>query len=158
MLGMNSWSTHDHRVLISFAETVTAVFQRHIQARPWDREAGGLLLGTVHGANILVVEATVPTRWDRRFRYMFERMWFGHRSIAQNRWKVSGGTVRYVGEWHTHPQDVPRPSGLDSTEWKKLARNRADGRPVLAVIVGRRELYVELISPLGNSQIMLPMQ
>ena len=116
---MNSWATPDQRVLLSLAEPVIKVSQRHIQARPSDCEAGGLLLGTVHGSSLAVTEATVPTIWDKRLQYFFERMPFGHSSIAQARWLSSGGKVRYVGEWHTHPQDYPCPSGLDRTEWNK---------------------------------------
>lgn len=155
---MNSWATPDRRVLLSLAEPVITVFERHIQTRPSDREAGGLLLGTVHGSNIAVTEATIPTIWDKRFRDLFERMTFGHSSIARARWNASGGTVRYVGEWHTHPQDFPQPSGLDRTEWNKLACKRADGRPMLAVIVGRKGLYVELVPHAGIGQVFTPME
>ena len=31
-------------------------------------------------------------------------------------------TSMYVGEWHTHPQEIPIPSGQDIKNWKKLAR------------------------------------
>lgn len=154
---MNSWATSDQRVLLNFAEPVIAVFRHYIQALPLDCEAGGLLLATVHGSSLAVTEATVPTTWDKRLHYFFERMPFGHRSIAQARWKTSGGVVRYVGEWHTHPQDYPYPSGLDRTEWNKLSRKRADGRPMLAVIVGRKGLYVELVPHTGIGQMMKPM-
>lgn len=135
-----------------------AVLEHHIQSRDTDTEAGGLLLGTVHGSNIAVSEATAPTRWDKRFRYLFERMPFGHASLARRRWKASGGNVRYVGEWHTHPQDYPAPSSLDRTEWTKLARKRADGRPMLAVIVGRKGLYVELVPQFGAGSVMAPIE
>lgn len=157
MLFINSWATQDRRVLISLAESVIEVFERHIQARPSDCEAGGLLLGSVHGSNILVTEATIPTVWDTRLRHLFERMPFGHSSIARTRWHASGGTVRYVGEWHTHPQDFPRPSGLDRTEWNKLSLARTDGRPMLAVIVGRKALYVELVPHIGMGKVLSPM-
>lgn len=154
---MTSWATPDQRVLLSLAEPVITVFQRHIQALPSDCEAGGLLLGTVHGSSLAVSEATVPTKWDMRLQYYFERMPFGHSSIAQTRWKASGGMVRYIGEWHTHPQDYPYPSGLDRAEWNKLSRNRADGRLMLAVIVGRKGLYVELVPHDGIGPLMTPM-
>lgn len=154
---MTSWATPDQRVLLSLAEPVIAVFQRHIQARPSDCEAGGLLLGTVHGSSLAVTEATVPTTWDTRLQSFFERMPFGHSSIAQARWKASSGMVRYLGEWHTHPQDYPYPSGLDRTEWNKLSRKRSDGRPMLAVIVGRKGLYVELVPHAGIGSMMAPM-
>lgn len=155
---MNSWVTPDRRVLLSLAEPVIAVFECHRQAQPLDCEAGGLLLGTVHGSSIAVAEATVPTTWDKRHRHIFARMPFGHGFIARARWKASGGTVRYVGEWHTHPQDHPRPSELDRTEWNKLSRKRADGRPLLAVIVGLKSLYVELVPPSGLGLTMSPME
>ena len=84
---MNSWATPDRRVLVNFAESVIAIFDRHIQALPSDCEAGGLLLGTVHGSNIMVVEATVPTTWDKRFQYLFERMPFG--CVFHGNWPLS---------------------------------------------------------------------
>lgn len=148
----------DRRVLLSLAEPAIAVFERHIQSRYTDYEAGGLLLGTVHGSNIAVSEATAPTRWDKRFRFFFERLPFGHASLARSRWKASGGSVRYVGEWHTHPQDYPKPSSLDRSEWNKLARKRSDGRPMLAVIVGRKGLYVELVRQSGGGTVMAPLE
>ena len=155
---INSWATPDRRVLLSLAEPVIATLDSHIQVRPSDCEAGGILLGTVHGSNIAVAEATVPTTWDKRLRFFFERMPFGHSSIAHARWNASRGTVRYVGEWHTHPQDYPRPSALDRIEWNKLSRTRADGRPMLAVIVGRKGLYVELVPHAGTGPVMTPME
>ena len=155
---MNSWATPDQRALLSLADPVLAVFAQHIQARPSDVEAGGLLLGTVHGTHIAVVEATTPTKWDRRLRYFFERMSLGHSAIAQARWTDSGGMVRYVGEWHTHPQDYPYPSGTDRTEWNKLSCAREDGRLMLAVIVGRRDLYIELVPRAGTGPAMAPMK
>lgn len=158
MFFLNSWATPDRRLLLSFADSVIEVFERHIQERPADCEAGGLLLGTIHGSNIIVAEATVPTVWDKRLRYLFERMPYGHSSIAQSRWQISGGTMRYVGEWHTHPQDYPRPSGLDRTEWHKLSRKRADGRPMLAVIVGRKGLHIEVVPHVGVGPVLTPME
>lgn len=155
---VNAWATSDRRVLLSLADPVMAVFKTHIQKRSMDSEAGGLLLGTVRGSNIAVVEATVPTSWDKRLRYLFERLPFGHSAIAEARWRASAGTVRYLGEWHTHPQDHPSPSGLDRAEWNKLSRKRADGRLMLAVIVGRKDLYVELVPRAGTGQVMAPIE
>ena len=91
---MSSWATPDQRVLLSLAEPVITVFQRHIQARPSDCEAGGRLLGTIHGSSLAVTEAMFPTIWDKRLQYFFERMPFGHNSIAQARWLSGGGMVR----------------------------------------------------------------
>lgn len=155
---MNAWATLDRRTLLDFSEQTMAVFESHIQTLPSDCEAGGLLLGTLHGSNIRVTEATIPTALDKRFQYLFERMPFGHSSIARARWNASEGTVRYLGEWHTHPQDYPLPSGIDRTEWNKLSCKRADGRLMLAVIVGRKSLYIELVPHAGIGSVMTQME
>lgn len=151
---VESWASGDQKVLLSFTIDVLDTFSRHMQDAPNAPESGGLLLGSLHGNNLIITEATVPTKWDRRFRFLFERMPFGHRSIAERRWRESDGTIRYLGEWHTHPQDIPTPSSLDREEWGKLTQCRADGRPLLAVIVGRKSLHVELVGSNGYGTLL----
>ncbi|UTV82336.1 Mov34/MPN/PAD-1 family protein [Acidithiobacillus sp. YTS05] len=102
---------------------------------------------------MLIEQATEPTPHDKRLRYLFERMPFGHEAIAVSRWAESQGTVRYLGEWHTHVEDDPHPSGLDRSEWKLLSAKRRDKRPVLAVIVGRKNLHVELVPSSGRGPV-----
>ena len=150
---LGSWATSDRLTLLHFSDSVLEVFERHIQS-DLGFEAGGILLGTIHGSNILVTEATIPTTWDKRFRFFFERLAFGHRTVALLRWRGSSGTIRYVGEWHTHPEDHPNPSGMDRDEWNKLSKQRKDKRPLLAVIVGRRALHVDLVTNSGDGLIM----
>lgn len=155
---LSSWATSDKRRLLHFAAVTLETFRQHVQSSDADREAGGLLLGSVHGAHLLVEQATVPTAWDKRFRYLFERMPFGHEAIALSRWTASQRTVRYLGEWHTHPEDHPHPSGLDRSEWSRLAVQRRDKRPVLAVIVGRKSLYVELVPSSGCGPVLFAVE
>lgn len=144
------WSANQGRNLIYIHPAVLEVFRQYIQAGPSDLEAGGLLLGYVRGSHLEIVEATVPTRFDRRFRTFFERMCDLHERIAKKRWVDSSGLVRYIGEWHTHPQDYPSPSGTDLIEWRKLALKRNDERPVLGLIVGRKTLYLECMPCVGE--------
>lgn len=155
MLHVSDWALPDGSVLLNFSEEVRRVFEKNVQMgdRP---ESGGVLLGTVHERGLLVTVATTPTRLDRQFRYLFERLPFGHRAVAKRLWQSSAGTTRYIGEWHTHPQDIPTPSGIDLDEWQKLAKVRADKRPLLAVIVGRRALHVELSHGNGSRELLQP--
>lgn len=155
---MNSWATDDRRVLLNFSNSVIEIFLQHIQAKDSDSEAGGLLLGTVHGSGMLITGATIPTAWDRRFRYLFERSPLGHDAIVKAFWKASQGTIRYLGEWHTHPEDYPHPSVLDRSEWNQLSSKRKDKRPLLTVIVGRKGLYVELVPNVGRGPVMTPIE
>ncbi|MGM3387253.1 Mov34/MPN/PAD-1 family protein [Stutzerimonas stutzeri] len=144
------WSANQGRNLIYIHSAVLEVFKHHVQAGPLDLEGGGLLLGYVRGSHLEIIEATVPTKFDRRFRAFFERMQELHAHIAQKRWADSKGLVRYIGEWHTHPQDYPSPSETDLTEWRKLAIKRKDKRPVLGLIVGRKTLYLESMPSDGD--------
>lgn len=148
---LSSWASADYDRLLHLKPGVLEVFRRHIQLVETDCEAGGLLLGTVHGKHLIIEQATTPTPRDRRFRVLFERMPFGHAAIASALWAQSSGRVRYVGEWHTHPQNYPTPSALDRSECERLSRKRSDGRPLLAVIVGRSDLHAELVFRDGGS-------
>lgn len=143
---MRSWATIDKKILIHFVENVESTFTEYIQSNSHDPESGGILLGTVHRSNLLISLATTPYAWDKQSRYLFDRHPFIHRLVAYIYWIKSMGKIRYLGEWHTHPEDHPKPSSVDRAGWKNLAENRNDKRPLLVVIVGRKELYVELIS------------
>lgn len=155
---MSSWATNDKRTLLHFSTATLETFCLHVQASDADCEAGGLLLGSVHGAHMLIEQATFPTAWDKRFRYLFQRMPFGHEAIALSRWTASQGTIRYLGEWHTHPEDHPCPSSLDRSEWNRISAARRDKRPMLAVIVGRVSLYVELVPGSGCGCVFFPVE
>ena len=155
---LGSWATGDKGTLLHFSAATLQTFNQHIQGTDADCEAGGLLLGSVHGGHLLIEQATVPTAWDKRFRYLFERMRFGHEAIALSRWTATQGIIRYLGEWHTHPEDHPHPSGLDRSEWNRLSAQRRDKRPMLAVIVGRQSLYVELVPSTGRGSVLIPVE
>lgn len=152
---VSDWTLPDDGVLLNFSDDVRMVFENNVQVEDLP-ESGGVLLGTVHERGLIVTVATTPTRRDRQFRYLFERLPFGHRALAKRLWRSTGGTTRYIGEWHTHPQDVPSPSLIDLAEWRKLAKERADKRPLLAVIVGRHTLHVELLHSNGIRQLFNP--
>ncbi|MDZ4193630.1 MAG: Mov34/MPN/PAD-1 family protein [Pseudomonas sp.] len=152
---MSDWTLAGGSLLLNFSDEVRDVFDRNVQVGDLP-ESGGVLLGAVHERGLLVTVATTPTRLDRQFRYLFERLPFGHRAVARRQWRKSAGTTRYIGEWHTHPQDIPVPSGIDLNEWQKLAKKRADKRPLLAVIVGRNGLHVELVHGNGHRELLSP--
>lgn len=148
---MTTWCNPSDQQFVYFSPDVLDVFDRHIQSDS-GTEAGGILLGYVRGKHLEVFEASEPTSEDRRLRYFFERMIHGHKSLADRRWRESNGLVRYIGEWHTHPQETPSPSSTDIHEWQVLARGRVDRRPLLATIVGRQNLHVELMHASGVRQ------
>lgn len=113
---------------------VMAVLARHRQVRHDAPEAGGILLGYRRGPHLHAIEATEPAAADRGSRFRFDRSASAHQRIALDRWRHSGGTLTYLGEWHTHPELTPRPSSLDLASWRELCkRHRA---PLLFLIAG----------------------
>ncbi|NKW80263.1 hypothetical protein HGG72_07875 [Ochrobactrum pecoris] len=52
--------------------------------------------------------------------------------------KRTGGQVRYVGEWHSHPRGAStRPSPTDIAQIGQLAQIQSmDGLPAVSIIVG----------------------
>lgn len=150
MLNLNSWATPDQRHFLHLSPGVLETVTRFIQAECRDPESGGILLGRVRAGNLEIIEATEPTRRDWRSRFFFIRRQRDHQKIVKQRWEESQGEVRYLGEWHTHPEDFPAPSGTDLREWKILAESRIDRRPLLAVIVGRKGLHIEYMYASGR--------
>lgn len=109
-----------------------AAFRQMATSAP---EAGGILMGYRRGHHTHVAEATVPTSRDVQRRFGFFRHATHHQRFALRRWKESGETLDYVGEWHTHPEDEPSPSGVDLRHWREITG--ASSRPMVFLIVGR---------------------
>jgi hypothetical protein len=70
------------------------VFSRYLQDGIDSKEAGGILLGHVRGEHLEITEATETSFWDKRLRFLFERMPYFHNRLAMKRWKDSNGLVR----------------------------------------------------------------
>ena len=139
--------------MIHIRPSVMEMLEVYVQNKLSDPESGGILLGTVHGPHLDLVHATLPFPTDRKSRCRFERHPKGHTEVANQFWRESGGIIRYVGEWHTHPEDQPSPSSIDLREWKALAAKRADGRPMVGVIVGIRGIYIQSTSAAGENLV-----
>ena len=120
------------RILIE-AEPL-ALMDKHWQDQVEKRESGGILLGYRRGVNLHVTTATPPQSDDRRWRFLFKRSARYHQEIALRQWTDSKRTIDYLGEWHTHPQEHPRPSMTDLSEWSKISAQRQT--PMVFVIMG----------------------
>ena len=100
---------HSGQTLIFGAEvTKHVVGYRQIQLRQC--EAGGQLFATFEDGNVIVQRAIGPRASDRRSRFSFVPNRLAERREIKHLFR-SG--LHYVGEWHTHPTPIPRPSGVD---------------------------------------------
>ena len=116
---------------------IPATVVQTINAYKDDRsEAGGILLGSYRGPHIEIVACTEPGSGDRRLPTLFDRRDACHQQAATDHWTESGGTITFVGEWHTHPEDIPEPSSVDLKTWEKVV-GEAPLFPAIFLIRGR---------------------
>lgn len=131
--------------LFVLANPAWVTMQRHRQLAISQAEAGGVLLGriVVDARDVIVDRATEPAKQDRRSRFFFWRSRETTQQIVNEAWRRSAGTQQYLGEWHTHPEDDPTPSGIDQTNWRRiLGAARFESDVLWFVIVGRRTVRV----------------
>lgn len=131
MIVVRNLLTHSGLIVIEQQPLdVMCSFRQH---EPHDPEAGGILLGFRRSDHLHVVDLTVPHAEDSRSRVSFFRSEKAHQRIAMERWRLSGGKLDYIGEWHTHPEKTPTPSSIDLREWRKIAGRSV---PMLFLILG----------------------
>lgn len=114
-------------------QDVMAALHRFRQLSADDSEAGGILIGYRRQQHLHVVEFTAPAAGDHRTRCEFDRRDPFHARWAYQRWKRSCRRLDCVGEWHTHPEAVPSPSGLDRSEWQRVLSSIGQMRVFLIV-------------------------
>jgi integrative and conjugative element protein (TIGR02256 family) len=121
------------------------------QRRWWDSEAGGVLLGrhSLDSHDLVVDEVSTPQKTDRRSRFGFFRS-YRHEFVARQRWLKEHNTSAYLGIWHTHPERVPTPSGVDRTDWQQaVAGDTYEGDRLFFPIVGTQCIRVWTLSRRG---------
>jgi integrative and conjugative element protein (TIGR02256 family) len=127
---------------IKVPASVVAIMQSYAQHAPDATEAGGVLMGRYIATSddVIIDAVTEPMSGDRRTRYSFYRAKQRHQAALQAAWEASGRTCTYLGEWHTHPEMHPTPSGIDKTDWNRRLRQDQYHEELFFLIVGTHEL------------------
>lgn len=125
---------------VVFAEPVWERILSFRQVSVESLESGGILLGRIFEdqRRYVVDEITQPMPSDRATRSSFYRS-KAHHKVAVKRWRESKGYCSYLGLWHTHPELIPTPSGVDKKDWELAVSNgRSAGEVMLFLIVGNQ--------------------
>ncbi len=139
-------------VLTDAALTYLAASRQLGRSQP---EAGGQLFARFDGPRIIVAEATGPRHTDRRTRtsYLPDR-------AAEQREIVERHTcgLNYVGDWHTHPDSVPKPSPRDLASMAECVTKSAHAlNGFLLVIVGQADAPTGLHVSIHDKQGCYPL-
>ena len=127
--------------ILRLSDAAVATMHNHVQRHPKSTEAGGILLGRMlmKSDDVVVDEVTVPGPHDSRNRFRFSRARQPAQTAVNDAWTRSSGELNYLGEWHTHPEDDPQPSGHDQKDWRRLVASQIyEQASLFFVIVGRR--------------------
>ncbi len=119
---------------------------RQLRQQGFPHETGGVLLG-YYDFNIkaVVVVKGLPAPPDSKASSTsFERGVDGLAEAVKDAAERTAGTVRYIGEWHSHPPGHPAsPSRDDLVQLIHLALGMADdGLPAVQLIVGEEDVRV----------------
>ncbi|MEJ2376114.1 MAG: Mov34/MPN/PAD-1 family protein [Pseudolabrys sp.] len=123
-------------ILVRIRSQMLATFDAHRQRRFFHREAGGQLFARIRGQEWQIVAATGPRVKDRRSLFSFRP----HRASEQDEiFEHHKQGLDYVGDWHTHPEEVPSPSSHDLSSIGEVVRRSTHHLPgFLLLIVGRK--------------------
>lgn len=113
--------------------TETAAFIRRTAAQSPSTETGGILIGHHIGRDIRVVRATDAGPGARRSQCGFLRDTEYCQKILNEEFAISGAD--YVGEWHTHVVDLPRPSRGDLETLARIVLDPDYNFPSFAMIL-----------------------
>jgi integrative and conjugative element protein (TIGR02256 family) len=120
------------------ADVVLRHFKLYRQTKPWHREAGGQLFALVSPLEVYICDATGPRPTDLRTRYGYKP---DRRAEQLEIMERHARSLQYVGDWHTHPEGTPHPSGTDYSSMSDcFKRSKHSLNAFLSAIVGNGRL------------------
>jgi integrative and conjugative element protein (TIGR02256 family) len=99
----------------------------HLGGRPY--EIGGWLLGywAQDRSAVFLTHVTPPASVGTPAGVRISGE--GHRKRFDEAWEATGGSVTYLGDWHTHPGGPALPSARDRKAMRQLAERPSYGTP-----------------------------
>lgn len=103
---------------LEIEQHILARFRGFRQSKINPLESGGILMGKKIGEKFLIDFASTPGAGDKRkFNRFIRNKKRAQEIIIREREKTNNRRI-YLGEWHTHFEEIPTPNSLDLREWK----------------------------------------
>lgn len=125
--------------LVVILSEVVEILLSYRQLENSNPESAGVIIGERRGIHLVVRMVSVPNFSDIRSRFSVNRIGKHHQEKVDTAFRESNGTWQYLGEWHTHPENIPSPSMVDYNSWKKYL---SSPDPLILIIVGRTKWWV----------------
>ncbi len=130
-------------LIISISEGALEMLKSQLPQNGSVIENGGILLGQVFSSYIHITDVSVPGRGDKRKPFGFIRSIRNANKRIRREFKKSKGKTIYLGEWHCHPEDNPKPSSQDIEMIREqFSKNELNEQFVLLFIIGWSNLFV----------------
>lgn len=144
------------RQRLLFTSEVLKHFQAHAQTTILRPESGGQLFGRISQGSVDICAITGPYKLDLLSRYLFVPNRKKQQKDIEEKFRVG---LHYVGDWHTHPQAVPEPSGTDMSSMSDcFVKSRHELESFIMAVVGTdpapRGLWVSLHNDSGYLRLV----
>lgn len=132
------------KVKIKICHNIIETLSNYIQKGRCSIESGGILIGKENESdnNIIINHITTPMLRDKSKYDRFLRRDKKHLEVFNNLYVSSSKTLRYIGEWHTHPEAIPNFSYLDENNWNKITCDSKNNNDYFHIIVGYEAIRV----------------
>ncbi len=141
---------------VYFTKDVLLLISKFIQSKQKQYEAGGILLGQVKENNIYITRVSFPSNQDKSSRFSFSRNKDYAQAIIDFEFHNSNKRTIYLGEWHTHPEELPTPSTTDRKMIKdQFSKNKLNEPFLLQYIQGTKGFYLALLEPKNFNEIQV---
>ena len=154
MANCRVFKTEDGRFSVAIEDDLLECLSKLCaEAAPF--ETGGILIGsyTEGGNTASVTRVEGPPSDSKKGRNHFYRGTNGLQDLMEALWK-SG--EHYLGEWHSHPGGLPKPSPSDLKQMKAISEDHEARCPEPILVVISEEGHVSVrVFPIGEPEVQL---
>ncbi|MBF1449895.1 MAG: Mov34/MPN/PAD-1 family protein [Prevotella oris] len=144
-MAITNWRNEDlGGILVYISDAVEKEIKAMADASP-DKETGGCLFGSYdRDHNSIYVYYMLPASDDSiHTPVSFVRGFKGLTSVYERITKLTYHQVRYLGEWHSHPNMHNTPSHTDKKQFEELWKEQqSQDLPFVQMIYGKNGLFV----------------
>jgi integrative and conjugative element protein (TIGR02256 family) len=134
---------------LCISDEVLDTFRSYRQVSRISKEAGGQLFATFEERDIVIRYATGIRQGDKRGWNFFRPNRNAERIEISEAFQKG---LHYVGDWHTHPQAMPKPSGTDIKNIQDCySRSKHSLNHFVLIIVGTQDVPAGLSVSIHNS-------